>query len=97
MTFPPMRPQIEVQHAHDLIMDVLSDPEARGALDLPVDLIRPLMVAADVLCWVLHHDVDIHHDCHASNFADQLFWLRHDLAEAGIEWIHPGEDYIVEE
>lgn len=95
MTFPPMRPQVEIQHVHDMLMDVLADGDLRNAL-IPREWQRPMMLAADCLCWILHHDVGTHPNSHATNFASIVQYLREDLADAGHTWDAPGE-YIVEE
>lgn len=93
MTFPPMRPQLELQLVHDLLMDVLSDQRLTEAV-LEPELVRPLMLVADCLCWVLHHE---HPGSHASYFAYLLACLKRDLAEMGHRWEPGPEAYIVEE
>lgn len=96
--FPPMRPQIELQRVHDLLGFALGEPLLRKRL--PDELIAPMTMAADCLCWALHHDVgDGVYSCpHASNFGDLIFWLQHDLAEMGVgQDDRPEEEYIIEE
>lgn len=49
-----IRPAIEIQHAHDLIIPVLL-----GEVPCPFknpEAMQTLHGAADVLCWVLQHD-----------------------------------------
>lgn len=96
--FPPMRAQLELQRVHDLLNFALSEPLVRRIL--PDELLRPLTMAADCLCWALHHDAstDGHRCEHASNFGDLIFWLQHDLAEMGVgQDDRPEEEYIIEE
>ena len=96
-SFPPMRPRIELQRAHDVLMAVLSAEPLRRML--PEELHKPLAMAADCLCWALHQDTGDARGClHANDFKDLLFWLQHDLAEMGFAWGGSGQDYnIVEE
>lgn len=94
MTFPPMRPQIEVQRVHDMLMDALSDRHLRESI-IPEDLFGPLAMAADCLCWILHHDTDVHPDSHAAEFSYIIKLLGEELA-GRYEEPDPGE-YIVEE
>lgn len=96
MIFPPMRPQVEIQHVHDLLMDVLTDEELIDELDVR-EMVSPLRLVTDCLCWVLHHDVASHPDSHASHFADMVHWLREDLAEMGHTWEPGAGGYIIEE
>lgn len=98
MTFPPMRPQIELQRVHDLLNFALAAPEVRK--QLPDELLPVLAGAADCLCWALHHETGgAGRRCErASQFADLIFWLQHDLAEMGVSQDdRPAEEYIIEE
>lgn len=90
MTFPPMRPQIEIQRVHDMLMDALSDQRVAAAL-IPGELVGPLMMAADCLCWVLHHDVGANADSHAENFATIIGILR----ERYTSEEPPADEYLV--
>lgn len=97
MTFPPMRPQLEIQRLHDLLMDVLSRPRLVQAV-IPREYVPSLMMAADCLCWILHHDVDMHADSHASEFAEIIQALRENLEAVGFTQDGPPEgEYIIEE
>ena len=95
-TFPPMRPQIELQRVHDMLMTVLGNHGLTVAL-VPESQLRPLMLATDCLCWALHHDVDSHPSAHASHFARIIQDLRHDLEEVGYMDDRPESEYIIEE
>src|SRR5215475_10518798 len=97
MIYPPMRPQIEVQRLHDLLMGVLSDRRLTEEV-IDDEMIGPLRMAADCLCWILHHDVDVHPDSHAANFASCIRFLREEVERVGYTWVEPpGSEYIVEE
>lgn len=95
--FPPMRPQLEVQYQHDMLMTLLSDPRLLQAI-VPEDYHPSIAMAADALCWVLHHDVDTHPDSHASDFAECLKDIKLGLESVGYtQEAPPDRDYIVEE
>lgn len=97
MTFPPMRPQLEIQRLHDLLMNVLSDRRLTQAV-LPAEYGPSVAMVADCLCWILHHDVDVHHDSHASDFAAFLKDLQGSLDEVGfVQDAPPDSEYIIEE
>jgi hypothetical protein len=96
MDFPPMRPQIELQRVHDILMCVLSTPSLREFI--PPGMQRPLAMAADCLCWCLHHDVGSHEapsDSHAVNFGAFMAMLEFSLAERGIGWGGSMEEYNI--
>lgn len=95
MKFPAMRPQIELQRVHDILTTVLAVKPLREIV--PEDLQKPLEMAADCLCWALRHDVATHPESHASNFADLMFWLEHDLAERDWGFKGSAEKYEVED
>ena len=80
MTFPPMRSQMEIQRAHNLLWIVLSDKSLAEEI-IPDEERGKLGYVLDCLCWVLHHDVDIHSDSCAANFAHILQFVQSELAE----------------
>lgn len=91
--FPAMRPQLELQRVHDLLNVTLTTPEVRELL--PNELLTPLKMTLDCLCWALHHEVLGPMYCEgAPKFADLVFWLEHILADVMDD--APGE-YIIEE
>lgn len=95
MTFPPMRPQIEIQRVHDMLNTVLSDQGLARAL-VPREMIGPLVMAADCLCWILHHDTRDQPDSHAVRFGQIVGILRASLDEAGYGSEPPDAPYVVE-
>lgn len=97
MTFPPMRPQLEIQHEHDMLMFVMSTPQLLRAI-VPPEYRSALAAATDVLCWVLHHDVGSHPHSHASDFARILKDLKESLNSIpGFMEEEPDGEYIVDQ
>lgn len=96
MTFPAMRSQVELQRVHDMLMDVLSDAEL-STLVIPDYLEGSLRMAANCLCWALHHDGLDQPDTHATQFAGLLQGLRNTLALIGHTWEAPGECVVEED
>jgi hypothetical protein len=96
MTFPPMRPQLEIQFLHDMLSGVFSDPQLVRAV-IPKEYSDPLAMALDCCCWALHHDTDSHPNAHAANFAALIQDLKEDLEKLGWHWEAPAGEYIVEE
>jgi hypothetical protein len=96
MTYPPMRPQLEIQFQHDMLMTLLSDSRLLQAV-VPEEYHASLAMATDCLCWVLHHDVDSHPHSHASDFAQCLKDIKEGLAAVGFTWEPPPDhEYVVE-
>lgn len=96
MKFIPMRPQIELQRVHDVLMNILGDEELHDVFK--PGLAGPLMMAADCLCWALHHDADTHRDAHAANFGKLIYWLEQRLMEKhGMVWEGSSQEYEIEE
>jgi hypothetical protein len=96
MTFPPMRPQLEIQFVHDMLSGVYSDPRLVEAV-IPKGYRHPLAMVRDCLCWALHHDTDSHPNAHAAYFAVMIQDLKEDLEKLGWDWEPSGTAYIVEE
>jgi hypothetical protein len=95
MTFPPMRPQLEVQLQHDILMSLMTDPRLLRAV-VPKEYHAALAMATDALCWVLHHDVDSHPQSHAGDFAQVLKDVREGLDEIGFTWEPPSDvEYVI--
>ena len=105
-TFPPMRPQVELQHAHDLLFAILSTPPVAKLIES--EFHPALRMALDCLCWSLHHDGDDQHpSSHAANFAVMIKDLREWFDEVMEEAVKAGvavrigeeprdEDYVVD-
>jgi hypothetical protein len=53
--FPPVRPRVEIQRAHDLLTAIALDERLRRDLFEPGRL-QVVKASLDSLCWVLHHD-----------------------------------------
>ena len=53
--FPPVRPRVEIQRAHDLLTAIALDERLRRDLFEPGRL-QIVKASLDALCWVLHHD-----------------------------------------
>lgn len=71
-----LRPFIQVQRAHDLLVAMLVDPIL--STKLGDDEKRWLMPRADVLCWTLVHE-------HNDRFALELARIEQLLRNAGVE------------
>jgi hypothetical protein len=83
MSDDSMRPQEEVQRAHDLLVQLIIHPELREMME-PATLDR-MVTHADVLCWVLRHD-------HNQNFAVKMTTLEATLADLGFELAYESEE-----
>jgi len=75
MNIDVRKPQ-ELQRAHDLLVGFLFDADARN--QLPPGAGVRIAAAADVLCWVLHHD-------HNPTFANLMLNLEGIMASHGLE------------
>lgn len=96
MTFPAMRPQIEIQFMHDMLMGMFATKGLAEAV-VPREYRGALAMATDCLCWVLRHDVDAHPHSHAGDFARVLQDVKTDLEKIGWGWEPPeGAEYRVE-
>jgi hypothetical protein len=96
MTYPPMRPQLEIQFLHDMLLGVYSDPQLVRAV-IPEPYRSPLAMVLDCVCWVLHHDTESHPNAYAAGFATMMRDLREDLEKLGWDWEPMNGEYIVEE
>ena len=91
-----MRPQMEIQLKHDMLMDLMSNPGLLQAV-VPREYHAALAMATDAICWVLHHDVDSHPHSHASDFAQCLKDIKEGLESAGYTWEPPEDrEYVVD-
>ena len=72
-----MRAETDIHRAHDILTLILSK-ELPVIMDPDTDL-KPLIAAADVLCWVLEHD-------HNKTFAGNLERLEQFVNDCGIEF-----------
>ncbi|HXA25592.1 MAG TPA: hypothetical protein VNW90_25215 [Acetobacteraceae bacterium] len=97
MTFPPMRPQLEIQLKHDMLMCLMGDSRLLQAI-VPRQYHAALAMATDALCWVLHHDVESHPHSHAGDFAQCLKDIQEGLESIGGPFEPPPDtEYVVEE
>jgi hypothetical protein len=73
-----MREQFEIEKAHDAIIPVLNNELPGVKFHISPSQEERMIVALDVLCWVLGHD-------HNTRFADNLASLLKQLKEKGFE------------
>lgn len=71
-SFEPMRDEIEIARAHDLMVAIAMGEVPSPFSDSGVSMER-LQVATDVLCWVLRHN---HNQEFADNLAKIEAWLK---------------------
>ena len=69
----------EIQRAHDLLVSLITDDTLRAQVVNPAHHER-LSIAADVLCWALHHD-------HNRVFAENLAAFEQRMKQLGVELI----------
>jgi hypothetical protein len=74
---PPMRPQPEVQRAHDLLCNVALNEAAAGVVDVGTRARLRLIASLDALCWVLRHE-------HNPRFGQQLATIETRLRSLGL-------------
>jgi hypothetical protein len=96
MTFPAMRKQLDIQREHDMLMFLMDTPELFEII-VPREYRASLRMATDVLCWVLHHDVDSHSHSYAAHFAEMLKDIREVLDKIAPPGEPPEGEYIVDQ
>ena len=76
----PLRSKLEIQMAHDVLMQVLADADLRRRI-IPDELLQAQMaMCAATLCWVLGHD-----HTHGKNVDELLKTLKLAFLAAGCE------------
>jgi len=73
-TQPPMRSELDVYRAHDLVVGILMK---EAPVEMDPESLKLLNVVASTLCWVLRHD-------HNTSVGEMLTYIESELDKKGI-------------